>query len=831
MMNNSRIYINNQWNYLENFSNKIFESKYKCEEVCLPHSFAITPLNYFDESCYQKTSGYRRIIKTEKDWKDKRVFVTFEGAAHEAFVYLNGKLLGKHSSGYTAFTIELTNELLPVGKNNVLVVKLDSHESLDFPPFGYVIDFMTYGGIYRDVYLEVKDSTFIEDVFVTTKSNALEANVVLNENKALKGRAELFPYICNENKLTTDVVRGAKSSPKNVGSKSSSELSTGRALKPLVAQDFDFTENGKAKINLLCPIAKFWSPEEPTLYVLKISLVDEKSKKNESKGKAIDEYSVRFGFRDIEMRSDGFYLNGKKYKIRGLNRHQSYPYVGYAMPRSMQEFDADILKKELGVNAVRTSHYPQSQYFISRCDEIGLLVFTEMPGWQHIGQSDAWRKQVLQNVTEMITQYRNHPSIFMWGVRVNESCDDDELYIATNKVAHALDSSRPTGGVRCITKSHLFEDVYTYNDFIHSGNNMGCQKKKNVTSNMEKAYLISEYGGHMYPTKEYDDEIHRTSHALRHATVLSAVAAEEDIAGSFGWCAFDYNTHKDFGSGDRICYHGVMDMYRNPKNASGVYLSQQEKEDVLVISSSMDIGEHPEGLRGKNYIFTNADSVKMYLNDEFIHEYKTLKKNGIAEPILIDDYVGNRLEKGENLKPSIANKISCLLNYVALHGQEKMPFPVLVKAASVLLQGTSYAKIRKYYDLYVGNWGGKAAVYKFEAIKNGKVVKTVVKGAVKETELAVNLSANELVEGNSYDVIEARLSMIDQYSNVLPYFTEPVTFKTTGPIEILGPSETCFRAGMAACYIKSCGKSGKASLLIKCGDNQKLISLRVVKKS
>ena len=105
-------------------------------------------------------------------------------------------------------------------------------------------------------------------------------------------------------------------------------------------------------------------------------------------GEVVDEKSLRFGFRTVRFENDGFYLNGQRIKLRGLNRHQSYAYVGYAMPKSVQELDAEILKNELGVNAVRTSHYPQSQHFISRCDELGLLVFTEIPGWQHIGDED-----------------------------------------------------------------------------------------------------------------------------------------------------------------------------------------------------------------------------------------------------------------------------------------------------------------------------------------------------------------------------------------------------------------------------------------------------------
>lgn len=146
-------------------------------------------------------------------------------------------------------------------------------------------------------------------------------------------------------------------------------------------------------------------------------------------------------------------------------------------------------------------------------------------------------------------------------------------------------------------------------------------RKSAVTSDNSKPYLISEYNGHMYPTKSYDWEEHRVWHAMRHVNVLDAVAGEADIAGSFGWCMFDYNTHKDFGSGDRICYHGVMDMFRNPKLAAAVYTCQQEKEPVLEISSSMDIGEHPGCNRGTIWIFTNADSVRMYKNDRFLKEY------------------------------------------------------------------------------------------------------------------------------------------------------------------------------------------------------------------
>src|SRR6185295_7211512 len=128
-----------------------------------------------------------------------------------------------------------------------------------------------------------------------------------------------------------------------------------------------------------------------------------------------DYFNVRFGFREARFREDGFYLNGQRVQLRGLNRHQNYPYIGCAAPERLQRKDADIIKYELGCNIVRTSHYPQSTHFLNRCDEIGLLVFEEIPGWQHIGDKD-WQALSLRDVQAMIERDRNHPSIIMWGV-------------------------------------------------------------------------------------------------------------------------------------------------------------------------------------------------------------------------------------------------------------------------------------------------------------------------------------------------------------------------------------------------------------------------------
>ena len=552
--------------------------------------------------------------------------------------------------------------------------------------------------------------------------------------------------------------------------------------------------------------------DNPVRYEIKTELI------RKGTDTVLDTNETKIGFRRAMFKTHGFYLNGRKIKIRGLNRHQSYPYVGYAMPKSMQQLDADILKNKLGLNAVRTSHYPQSQHFIDRCDEIGLLVFTEIPGWQHIGDSD-WKDQAVENVREMVTQYRNHPSIILWGVRINESVDDDEFYKRTNELCRKLDPTRQTGGVRYLKKSSLLEDVYTYNDFSHMGSNKGCEKKQDITSDMDKPYMITEYNGHMFPTKSFDWEEHRLEHMKRHAAVINEAAKYNDITGTFGWCMFDYNTHKDFGSGDRICYHGVLDMFRNPKLAAYVYSMQQDKEPVLMISSTMDIGEHPGGNRGDVYILSNADSVKMYKNGRFLKEYFTKDseyENLAHGPILIDDYIGDAIAEGEpDMGRKQAEDLKSLFNEVSKVGLYGMSKKMMAKAGYISVKyKMSMTDAVALYNKYIGDWGGESTEFKFEAIKDGEIVKTLVVTTMKEMSLLVETSHVKLVDDESYDVAAVNIRAIDENGNILPFANDPISLSTIGPIEVIGPSIITLQGGMGGTYVRTTGKKGEAKLII-----------------
>lgn len=763
----SRIYLNNDWGFSFDFNSP------KSVSVRIPHTVKETAFHYFSEDEYQTVSRYEKSLFAPEEWVGNTVLLTFDGVAHYAEVFLNDKKVGEHYSGYTAFTIDISEKLI-YGKTNLLVVKVDSRESLNIPPFGNVIDYMTYGGIYRDVYIDVKHSTYIADVFVKARANG---------------------EISSDITISGDISIDMKVVQSIVVDKIHHKIAEAEAKNFLT-------------INEAIAEVQPWDVNNPNLYIVKTELYQGEW--------LLDTNEVRVGFRDCEFRKDGFYLNGKRLKIRGLNRHQSYPYVGYAMPKSMQEMDADILKYELGLNAVRTSHYPQSRYFINRCDEIGLLVVTEIPGWQHIGD-DEWKSQAVKNVEEMVLQYRNHPSIILWGVRINESRDDNELYTKTNAMSHSLDPTRQTGGVRNFRFSSLLEDVYTYNEFIHDGKKPGCEPKANITSDKNKPYLITEYNGHMYPTKSFDCEDHRVEHAMRHARVLNAVASQDDISGSFGWCMADYNTHKDFGSGDRICYHGVLDMFRNPKLAAAVYASQGSMP-VLEISSSMDIGEHPACIKGDIWAFTNADKLCVYKNDRLVKEYSLSHKSFSClnyGPILINDFVGDAISQYEKVKPRQAALLTEVLNYIARHGYGKLPFRILWKAAQcILFYGMKYNDIVDFYTKYAGDWGGVSTVYRFDSVKDGKVVKSITKAPMNKGELKVNVYSTLLTEGNSYDVGALRISAVDENGNTLYFSSEPISITVEGPLEIIGPSVVSLKGGMAGTYVKTIGETGRACVTL-----------------
>ena len=764
----------NNWEFITDWFDGFAVGEGEGSSVRLPHTVKEIPLHYADHASYQMVCGYRRKLEIYPEYAGKRLFLQFDGAAHIATVYVNGAELTTHRCGYTAFRVEVTDHVIP-GADNWIAVKLDTTENPAVPPFGFVIDYLTYGGLYREVWLDVRSKSYIEDLYITTPNlSTLKIKTTVPDAKGCILLVELFK---GEHLL----VRKA------------------------------FQAEGVITIDGL--YVKPWEPEHPALYTCRVTLL--------KIGKIMDIRTCQVGFRTAEFKADGFYLNGKKTFLRGLNRHQCYPYIGYAAPENLQREDARILKEKLSCNAVRTSHYPQSQHFIDECDKLGLLVFTEIPGWQHIGD-EGWKYQAIENVREMVMQYRNHPSIVLWGVRINESQDDDEFYKQTNELCRELDPSRATSGVRYLEKSSLLEDVYAYNDFSHTGSNPGCKPKKAVSPDQKKALLISEHNGHMFPTKTYDPWQKRQEHALRHLRVLNDAMADGNHAGCFGWCMFDYPTHKDFGSGDRVCHHGVMDAFRNPKLAAYAYASQGEEKPVLALGSPMDIGDYPGGMIGDIHVFTNADAVLLFKNDQFVTALSDGDWSGLPHgPMVLHDTVGCLLQTQEGFDEKKADLLrNCLLTIQKKGLAGMSPADLSKMGYAMVRYGMKYADAVALYGKYVGNWGGEATRWRLDALKEGEVVASRTYCPSSKLHLEVTASSHELKEGNTYDMAAVRVRILDEFGNLAPYAQIPVKFTLEGDAELVGPDVTCAEGGMTGTYIRTNGQSGEARLTVSTGQTE-----------
>jgi len=676
--------------------------------VTIPHTNKMLPWHGFDDKDYQFVSLYRRHFTVPNGLQKHRAFIDFGGVMTAAKVTLNDHLLGEYRGGYTPFSFEIT-EYLNWRGDNVLAVEVDSTERNDIPPFGGEIDYLTFGGIYRDVTLRFVHSTFIENVFAKPVD-------VLQENRRLVVRCYLNSKTVAPRSLKVELLDG----PTVISSATATVLAAG----PF----HDVTLQNLRGIQL-------WDITNPKLYQVRVTLLEADS--------SVDSYETRTGFREAKFTPDGFFLNGKHLKLRGLNRHQTYPFVGQAMPARVQRRDAWILRKELKCNIVRTSHYPQSPHFLNACDELGLLVLEEIPGWQHVGDQ-AWQDLSVAFVEAMIRRDWNHPSIIIWGVRVNESGDYHDFYTQTNKLARSLDDSRPTGGVRYKYDSELLEDVFTMNDF-----------QIPLRRPNHPLYLNTEFIGHMYPTKRHDNVERVTEHAMRHARVHNQLASDKAYAGGIGWCAFDYNTHANFCSTDRICYHGVADIFRIAKPAGGFYKSQCDPKEEVVLEPAFDWSR---GDRNESFttamVSSNCDELKIYIGDRLVAE----------------------------LKP------------------DRETFPHLQYPPFV-------TNLR---DAFRKGWGD----LKLEGYIDGKkVIEKQLSGRGADRQLLVQPDDVELI-GDGIDATRVVFRVTDEYGSARPLANAALQLSLTGPGEIIGENPFALFGGVGAIWIKTKEASGVIKLTV-----------------
>lgn len=725
---------NDGWIFAQGFTEAAKTTVMTGESVRLPHNAVDLPFNYFDETCYQHAFTYQKILAWQPDFQGREVSIVFDGAMADAEVFVNGTAVIAHKDGYTPFEARLTPHLK--AGDNLITVKIDGSENPDIPPFGGRIDYLTYAGIYRDAWLKLTTPVSISSI-------KIERQKTLEDAKGVSVRVDLA-------NPGGDAVEGRLTVELKDGDRIIASQSQAVTDKRSTVQ-FEGLEG-----------LHLWDLDTPQLYSAEVHL--------ETSG-GTDNVASHFGFRTAEFTVDGFKLNGKVLKILGLNRHQAWPYSGYAMGKRAQERDAEILKHDLKCNLVRTSHYPQSPWFLDHCDRIGLLVFEEIPGWQHIGDK-AWQAESVRNVERMITRDWNHPSIILWGVRINESQDNHDFYAETNRVARATDPTRQTGGVRFITDSEFLEDVFTMNDFHLGSEEMpGANHSRAPLRDQQVCtglptkvpYIVTEYNGHMYPTKRHDQEQRQAEHVTRHLQVLNAMYGERSTSGAIGWCAFDYNTHKDFGSGDRICHHGVMDMFREPKFAAFAYASQCEPDEEVILKpvTFWARGERNIGGVVPLIVLTNCDEV------EFVY--------------------GDQIRKRT--------------------GPDRETYPHLPHPPVIFDR-------RHFSAEELGNWGMAWLDGEMIGYRGGKEVARVkFAGGPLPTRLEV-AADDDTLPAATKDQVRVIVRALDQMGNLLPFLDEPVHVAVSGAAKLLGPSTSVLTGGATGFWLESTGQTGAIEVTV-----------------
>jgi beta-galactosidase len=577
--------------------------------VTLPHTVAPLSWQNWDPSTWEKVWAYRKHFDapaglTGQGLGAPRVFLDFAAAMTRATVTLNGTQVADHYGGYLPFSAEITAALRP--RDNVLAVTLDSTFNLDVPPdrpapaASTSVDYWQPGGVYRDVTLRAVPQVFLADVF------ARPENVLDDARRRVTIEATVDAAVVPPGTVTLAVeLRDPDNGTKRLASATVPVTITATGQTTVTA-----TLNNLSGITL-------WDTERPELYTVVATLnVGEQP---------LHDYQVRIGFREAVFQADGFYLNGTRTKLFGLNRHQFFPFAGGALPDRVQARDAWILRRELNCNAVRCSHYPQSEAFYDAADELGLLVWEEIPGWGYLGDT-AWQDAAYADVHDMIVRDRNHPSVVIWGAMPNEAGEHVAEYTRYNDLAHSLDPSRPTGGDGSRTDASFVFDVFSDHDYssVTGSDGVRWPTLSPPADAAGKPYLICETVGTLSGPAIYfrrtDTQFVQQGEAIAHAKVHNISYSQDAYCGVIAWAGFDYPS----GNGNEyqgVKYVGVADLFRILKPGAAIYQAQIDPKVKPVIAPAFywDFGPaSPVTSLPQALIASNLDQLKVYVGGDLL---------------------------------------------------------------------------------------------------------------------------------------------------------------------------------------------------------------------
>lgn len=603
--------------------------------VSLPDGIEYVPSEASGCVNYQGEVWYRKHFTPEETWKGKQLFLHFEAIMGKAKVWINGTLVNEHYGGFLPVIANVT-EYINYKEDNVIAVWADNSNDPSYPPGKPqdMLDFTYSGGIYRDCWIIVHNKVFITDsnyeneiagggLFVSfghiSQSQAeirLDAHVRNSSNTYFSGKIEYQLF-------DKDIRRVCQASK-------AFSVSKGKA------------RNTSLTIKVEKP--ELWEPDSPYLYQLHVLLKDKS-------GHVVDGYRRRIGIRSIEFKGkDGFWLNGKPYPypLIGANRHQDFAIIGNALSNSLHWRDAKKLR-DAGLRVIRNAHYPQDPAFMDACDELGLFVIVNTPGWQFWNKEPIFAQRVYSDIRNMVRRDRNHPSVWMWEPILNETWYPEDF---AKNVVDILHEEYPYpycyAGCDVTAKGHEYFPIH----FTHPLNGAGGAFN---TSKMDPkiAYFTREWGDNVDDWNSHNSPS-RVNRAWGEIPML--VQAQGYAKTDYKYTCYDVlyrNTRQHMGGclwhsfDHQRGYHpdpfygGIMDAFRQPKLSYYMFCAQRpvEKNNRLIAENGpmVFIANAMTPFSPKDVtVYSNCDEVRLtYCKNgkQFIYK-KEKTDEGMPSPII-----------------------------------------------------------------------------------------------------------------------------------------------------------------------------------------------------
>jgi hypothetical protein len=704
--------------------------------VRLPHTDSIA-YNYRSSSIYTGVSWYRKTFTPDSAYYGKKVFLEFEAAMQAAKIYVNGDSVAYHLGGYTPFLVDITSKIT-VGSSCIVAVKLDNTYNTDFPPGNSNPDFLYFGGLYRNVSIHLTDSMHITNAIYANIAGGGGIFVTYPSVNTSSATVQVKTHVLNEHKTSQTCKLTS-----TLFTTDGTQVATVDSTKTISASSSNtFTQT------LTVTNPKLWHPDHPNLYVLKSEVY--------SGSTLVDTCSTVIGIRKISFTySGGFKINDSSLVFRGANRHQSYPYLGNAVPASGQYRDA-LLMKEYGFNFVRMSHYVQSHSFVDACDKIGVLGMACLPGWQFFDStSSKFTDNTISALRSMIRYYRNHPSIIVYESTPNES-KVTKAYL--DSAQNAADAEYPGDQMYTCGEDSYYSNTKKFDVYISSS-----QHGARGYSGDSRPCIISEYGdwdlGCCWPgdnscpnatsitgcenrIERGDGEASMISQAVKIDSSLNLNRALSWLSGDALWSAFDYQSWS-YGP---LTASGAIDIFRIPKFSAYFYKSQRSYTDTICHGGPMVFiaSYWTSSSSTPIYVFSNCDSVALYLNGSLV------SKQG---PVT-----------GTNLE------------------QPHFKFSVTYSAGTLIAQGLV-----------------NGTIMAADTVKTPETAKSI--------SVVIDTADNSLI-ADSNDIAIVHASIVDANGTVVPTATNKITFSVSGPATLIGNNPDTTEAGIASILVRTTASEG-----------------------